>query len=174
MEKGKTFAYVFDGYWEDIGTITSYYKANLGLAKNKLCLDLYNVDRPIFTQSITLPSPRISNTSVSESIICDGSVVGSGEITGSMIGLNSTIGENTIVRDSILVGWSPNSNQSPIEIGSNCHIEKTIIDEGASIGDNVSLKNIKNLQSYDDPWLCVREGIVIVKSGTKIPNNFQF
>ncbi len=174
MKKGKTFAYIFDGYWEDIGTITSYYNANLGLAKNELCLDLYDKSRPIHTQNVTLPSSRITNTSVSESIICDGCVVNADEISRSMIGLNTQIGEKSVVRDSILVGWFPHSNREPIQIGSNCRIEKAIIDEGTSIGNNVELTNKKNLKSYDDPWITVKDGIVIVKAGAQIPNNFVF
>lgn len=174
MNKGKTFAYIFDGYWEDIGTISSYYNANLSLVQNRLCLDLYNKERPIFTQNVTLPSSRITDTSVSESIICDGCVVKADEISRCMIGLNTEIGENTVLRDSILVGWFPHSNREPIHIGSNCRIEKAIIDEGTVIGNNVELVNKKNLESYDDPWLSVREGILVVKAGAQIPNNFVF
>ena len=174
MAKGKTFAYIFDGYWEDIGTIGSYFEANLRLVKNTLCLDLYNKNRPIFTQNITLPSPRISNTTVSESIICDGSVVRADEISRCMIGLNSHIGEKSILRDSILVGWFPHSNREPIQIGTGCTIERAIIDEGVHIGDNVKLVNKEKHKSYDDPWLSVRDGILIVKAGARIPNNFRF
>lgn len=174
MEKGKTFAYIFDGYWEDIGTIGSYYQANLGLVIGESCLNLYDDERPIFTQNVSLPSSRIKDTTVSQSIICDGCDVKADEISRSMIGLNSEIGENSVIRDSILVGWFPHSNREPIKIGSNCKIEKAIIDEGSVIGDNVELTNRRNLKSYDDPWLSVKDGIMIVKAGAHIPNNFVF
>ncbi len=174
LRKGKTSAYIFDGYWEDIGTISSYYNANLRLAENHSCLNLYDCTRPIFSQSILLPSPRIIGSSVSKSIICDGSVIHGKEITHSMIGLNSLVGEETILRGTIMMGWSPHSNRDPIKIGSGCLIQKAIIDEGVLIGDQVSLINKNNLQSYDDPWLSIREGIFVVKAGARIPDGFHF
>lgn len=174
MSKGKTFAYIFDGYWEDIGTISSYFDANLRLAKNNLCLDLYDQMRPIFTQSITLPSPRISGAKIADSIICDGSIVNGDVISHCMIGMNSKIGKNSQLNESILIGWFPHSNREPITIGANCNLSRTIIDEGVTIGDNVSLANHQGLTSYDDPWFSVRDGIIVVKAGTRIPNNFVF
>ncbi len=174
LQKGKTFAYIFDGYWEDIGTISSYYEANLRLAENRFCLDLYDRTRPIFTQSIHLPSPRILGSTVSNSIICDGSVIQAKEISHCMIGLNSLVGDQTVMKDSILMGWSPHSNRDPITIGSGCLIQKAIIDEGVSIGNHVSLTNKHHLVSYDDPWLSVRDSIIVVKAGARIPDNFHF
>lgn len=174
MQKGKTFAYIFDGYWEDIGTIASYYHANLHLTQDKECLDLYNENRPIISQSITLPSPRLINTLVTDAIICDGSVIKAKEITHSMIGLKTNIEEGCCISDSLLIGWSPHSTRKPIHIGKNCTIRKAILDEGVQLGDDVVLTNEQKHQEYQDKFVTVKDGIIIVKAGTSLPNNFRF
>jgi len=174
LKKGKTFAYIFDGYWEDIGTISSYYHANLDLTRNLECLDLYDEHRPIYSQSLSLPSPRLSNTLVTDAIICDGSVIKAKEISNSMIGLKTNIEEGCNIFDSIFIGWSPHSTREPITIGKNCTIRKAILDEGVRIGNNVNLTNEKKLKEYKDELITVREGIIIVKAGTTLPNNFKF
>ena len=172
IKRGKTYAYIFSGYWEDVGTISSYYNASLNLTKNHLCLDLYNEKRPIYTQSIALPSPRISNTHVLNSILCDGSIISAHSITHSMIGMKTFIEEGTIIKDSILIGWHPNSQYTPIHIGKHCSIEKAIIDEGAILGDHVTLTNQNNLTSFESSLISIREGIIVVKAGAEIPSHF--
>lgn len=174
MQKGKTFAYVFNGYWEDIGTISSYYHANLHLTQNQECLDLYNENRPIISQSITLPSPRVKNTLVTDAIICDGSVIKAKEINHSMIGLKTNIEEGTCIWDSLLIGWCPHSIRKPIHIGKNCIIQKAILDEGVELGSDVILTNEQNHQEYQDAHIVVKDGIIVVKAGTSLPNNFRF
>ena len=142
--------------------------------KNTDCLDLYNEKRPIFSQTITLPSPRVMNTHVTDSIICDGSVVEAKRIENSMIGLKSQIGDGCTISDSILIGWSPHSMSNPIRIGKNCSLKKAIIDEGVQIGDNVHLTNKENHKEFENEFLTVKEGITIVKSGVTLPNNYSF
>ncbi len=172
IEKGKTYAYIFSGYWEDVGTISSYYNASLNLTKNQLCLDLYNEKRPIYTQSILLPSPRISNTRVQNSILCEGSIINAESITHSMIGMKTFVEEGTVIKDSILMGWHPFSNYAPTHIGKHCSIEKAIIDEGAILGDHVTLTNTKNLTSFESDAISIRDGIIVVKAGAALPSHF--
>lgn len=91
VKKGKTAAFVFDGYWEDIGTVASYYEANLILNRSEKGLDTYDEKRPIYTRPTFLPGPKIKSTVIKDSIICEGSVIEAKEITNCIIGLRSHI-----------------------------------------------------------------------------------
>lgn len=180
FKRGKTSSFVYRGYWEDIGTIHSYYHANLALTCQKNCLDTYDEANPIFTHPHNLPSPLFKNTTITDSIISQGSIIEAKEITNSVIGIRSLIKQGTVIRHSIILGnhyYSPPPYQSPplpqhLMIGENCRIEKAIIDEHCSIGNNVQLINQKQLQTYDGDGIYIRDGIIIVPTGTCIPDNF--
>lgn len=180
MKKGKTAAFLYQGYWEDIGTVKSFYEANLALTHNELNLNLYDESAPIYSNTPALPSARVVGTRVVDSILCQGSVIFAKEITNSVIGVRSQIGEGCVIRDSILQGNQ--YYESPVEvvhesyreykIGKNCHFEKVIIDENVTIGDNVRLTNSSNLVNYDGDGIYIRDGIIVVSSGTSLPDNF--
>ncbi len=174
VKKGKTYAYIFNGYWQDIGTIASYYHANICLTQNAhACLDLYNDIRPIYSQSISLPAARINSTNVSNSIICEGSIISAAHVSQSMIGLKTFIDEHSIITDSIIMGSCPRSNKPNIHIGKNCHLNKVILDEGAYLEDNVTLINKENIQTFDSKELAISDGIIVVKAGARLPSGFQ-
>jgi glucose-1-phosphate adenylyltransferase len=174
LKKGKTFAYVFDGYWEDIGTISSYYNANICLTKNShACLDLYNEIRPIYSQSLSLPSARILNTNVMDSIICEGSVVSAAHISQSMIGLKTQIDDNSIILNSIIMGSPPKTLKQNTYIGKNCKLDKVIVDEGAYVEDGVELTNINQIKNLESDLFHISDGIIVVKSGARIPTGFR-
>ncbi|MBM3200788.1 MAG: glucose-1-phosphate adenylyltransferase [Chlamydiae bacterium] len=176
MQKGKTYAYIFNGYWEDIGTISSFYEANLKLLKKDTPFDLYNERYPIYGEKLHLPPAKIINTKVLDSTICDGSVVESSEIKDSLIGIRSHIKSGTKIVSSIIMGnqqySSDDQKTSPYSIGSNCHIEKAIIDEHCVIGNNVKLVNEKNIKHLDAKEYFIRDGIIIVAAGTYLPDGF--
>lgn len=176
LQKGKGAAFLYQGYWEDIGTISSYYEANLSLTTNDLGLDLYNEILPIYAHNHYLPGARLTNTQLKDSIICDGAVVEGKEISHSIIGVRSVIKKDTVIRDSILLG---NKTYTDVKdgtreytIGKNCHIEKAIIDLDVQIGNNVHLSNKNHLQSYDGNGIYIRDGIIIVTSKTVLPDGF--
>ncbi|MEI6242659.1 MAG: sugar phosphate nucleotidyltransferase [Chlamydiota bacterium] len=183
IKKGKTAAFYYDGYWEDIGTVESYYKANLALTDPAFKgLKMYDEQNPIYTQSNHLPGAQIFSTQVDHSIICEGSMVEAKEIINSIIGLRSSIKKGTVIHNSIIMGnnfyLSPahqtNYVQERFEIGENCIIKKCIIDEHVCLGKNVQLINKDQLKTYDGKGIYVRDGIIIVTAGTRIPNNFIF
>lgn len=173
IKKGKTSAFIYEGYWEDIGTIQSYYEANIALTMDgKNCLNIYDVTRPIFTIPRYLPQPKISNTFVHKSLISPGSIIEAQTIENSIIGPQSYIKKGTTISHSIITG-NHHPQSSSCTIGENCHIIKAIIDENVSIGNNVTLINKKNLEHDDvSDRIFIRNGIIIVTSGTKIPNGF--
>ncbi|MDN3508088.1 MAG: sugar phosphate nucleotidyltransferase [Simkaniaceae bacterium] len=180
QKKGQASAFIYDGYWEDIGTVASYYQANLSLTKNDLGLDLYNEQSPIFAKRVHVPCARLINTTVTDSIICQGSIVRAQEITNSIVGLRSTIDKGTIIRDSILLGNQfyetpeklDKTYPKNLSIGKDCHIERAIIDEHASIGNNVTLTNKDNHDTYDGDGIYIRDGIIIVPGSTTLPDGF--
>jgi glucose-1-phosphate adenylyltransferase len=180
IEKGKTYAYVFKGYWEDIGTVASFYDANMALTRKSNCMNMYDEENPIFTHPYNLPSPFIKNTHVSNSHISQGSVIEAEEISNSVIGVRSNIKKGTVIRNSVVLGnafYKPPRHQSPplpeaFYIGENCMLQKTIIDEHTQIGNYVQLINKNNLDHYDGDGIYIRDGIIVVTTGTVLPDHF--
>lgn len=180
VQRKKTYSFLYEGYWEDIGTVSSYYEANLSLTEKHNKLDTYDEKNPIFTRPTFLPGPKILSTLIQDSIICEGSIIEAKEISHSIIGLRSHIKKGTILRDSVMMGnhfYMPPTHQNlPIPqdfwIGENCHIEKAIIDEHVQIGNDVKLLNLESKQHYDGPGVFIRDGIIIVTAGAVIPDGF--
>lgn len=177
----KTSAFVYSGYWEDIGTISSYYEANLILTQGKEGLNTYDENNPIYTRPTYLPGPKIHCTKIVKSIICEGCVIEADEIVNSVIGLRCHIKKGTKIRDTVMMGnhfyMPPTHEGKPVAhnfcVGENCVIEKTIIDEHVEIGNHVRLVNKKRLDTYDGDGIFIRQGIIIVPAGTKIPSSFE-
>ncbi len=182
LNKGKTASYIYDGYWEDIGTIKSYYDANLSLINSTTGLKTYNEDQPIYSRSHHLPGSKLHGTILRDAIICEGCIIEAKEIVNSIVGLRVNIKKGTIIHDSILNGnnyyFAPPHQTSHMpekfSIGENCVIKKAIIDEHVLIGNNVKLINKNNYTNYDGDGIYVRDGIIIVTSNAQIPDNFEF
>jgi glucose-1-phosphate adenylyltransferase len=180
IKKGRAYSYLFNSYWEDIGTVESFYQANLALAARANCLDTYDENHPIYTRGYNLPSPLIKNATVTDSLISQGAIIEACEITHSVIGVRSHIKKGTVIRDSIIMGnhsFGPNLYQAPLpigeySIGENCMVHKAIIDEQTQIGNNVQLINKNNLQTFDGDGIYIRDGIIIVTTGTHLPDGY--
>lgn len=175
----KSVAYVYDGYWEDIGTVESFYLANLALTKGCLSLDLYNDLSPIFAQPNNFPSARFEKTNVEKSIICEGSIVEASHIHNCMIGPRIRIGKDCLVEDTVMLGnpLSDNLTAWPLKmktIGDNCKIKGAILDEYVQIGSGVELINHKNLERYDGDGIFIRDKIIIIASEKKLPDGYIF
>lgn len=180
IKKVKCCAFIYQGYWEDIGTVASYYKANLMLTEGK-GLNTYIEENQIYSMPQHIPNALIEGTKIKNSLIGQGGIIEAKEITHSVIGVRALIKKGTIIRDSIIMGnrtYHPFLNQEMpatqyFSIGENCLIQKAIIDEESKIGNNVKLVNKKNLETYDGDGIFIRDGIIIVTSGTEIPDNFE-
>ena len=174
------FAFIYDGYWEDIGTVASYYEANLILTHSDQGLNKDTASTQIYTRPSYLPGPKIQSTKIVQSIICEGCIIEAAEIIHSIIGVRSHIKKGTIIKDSVLMGnhfyMPPLHDDKPIAhdfwIGENCLIEKAIIDEHVRIGNNVRLVNKDGKTNYDGDKIFIRDGIIIVTAGANIPDNF--
>lgn len=180
IQKAKCAAYIYKGYWEDIGTVASYYRANLILTEGK-GLNVYEEENRIFSQQQHIPNALINGTKIINSIIGQGGIIEAEEINHSVIGMRALVKKGTVIKDSIVAGnttYHPFLNQvMPADqyysIGEHCLIQKAIIDEETRIGNNVKLVNQKNLESYDGDGIYIRDGIIIVTSGTEIPDGFS-
>ena len=177
IKKGKTAAFLHQGYWEDIGTITSFYDANLALTKGKLGLNFYNEVLPIYAYNHHLPGAHIRQTKISDSIICDGTIIEAQEVCHSIIGVRSLIQAGTTIRNAILLGnesyaFPNHPKKQKFSIGRHCFIERAIIDEDVIIGNHVKLTNTRKIQHYDGDKVYIRDGIIIVTKGAVIPDHF--
>jgi len=170
VKKGKTSAYIYNGYWEDIGTISAYYQANLALTNDQNWMKAYNEMNQLYTPHYNMSTPLIKQSIINHSLINQGAIIEAKEITHSIIGLKTWVKENSIIRDCIVIG--ENSSTHSIVIGKNCLIQKTIIDSDVIIGDNVHLTNQNHLQKYDSENVFIRDGITIVTSGARLPDGF--
>jgi glucose-1-phosphate adenylyltransferase len=171
VKKGKTSAYIYHGYWEDIGTIAAYYQANLALTSGPNWMQAYNETHQLYTPHYNnIPTPLIKEGLITSSLINQGTLIEAKEITHSIIGLKTWIKKNSILRDCITVG--ENSSEYSIIVGENCVIQKAIIDSNVIIGNNVQMTNPANLQKYDGDGVFIRDGVTIVTSGARLPDGF--
>lgn len=187
VKKGRIGAFVHEGYWEDIGTIESFYTANLALNQEHPPFTCHDEHSPIFTTSHHLPGPRFFNTTIKSSTICEGSIIDADEVSNSILGQRTVVKKGTVIKDSYIMGNDFYSRpEDPCEtfvatklpiiptIEEGCLIKKAIIDKNVSIGKRVQLVNKNNLTSYDSDILYVRDGIIVVPGGATIPDDFVF
>ncbi len=189
MKQNNVRAFLYDGYWEDIGTVEAYYEANLALTEHYIStkhgLQCYDEERLILTRSHHLPGVKVVDTKIGMSILCEGVICEATEIFHSLIGIRSIIGKGSVIKDSILLGneyyRKPlTTGEEPYYpyIGQEVVLKKVIVDENVQIGDRVQLVNKNRYSHYDpspgEPSIYVREGIIVVARGTKIPDDFVF
>ena len=179
--KAKVFAHVFDGYWTDIGTIRSFYEANLALTVNFPRFNFYDAQRPFYTHPRNLPSSKLNNCTLHQSVIADGCILSGADITRSLVGIRSRIGTGTTIKSSIIMGADSYETVDEIAgnaahgipnigIGSHCTIINAIIDKNVRIGDNVSIINAHNQQERDELIYHIRDGIIVVPKGSVVPS----
>jgi len=185
IEQKKAYAYFFDGYWEDIGTICSFFLAHIDLTEPLPKFNLYDEKRPIFTHARFLPGSKILASEVKNSILCEGSIINKSRITNSIIGIRSRIGENSVIERAVIMGADSFESQEEIEknsgqgipkmgIGSGCEIRNAIIDKDARIGNGVRLINVKNVDNVETPDYSIIGGIIgspkhsVINDGTVI------
>lgn len=169
IETHNVQTHLFDGYWEDIGTIRSFYEANINLASPNSEFDLISIENPIYTRSRFLPPTQMSGAQVTNSLIADGCRIGAGAtIENSVIGLRTIVGENVTIKNSIIMGAADYEDESaealPLGIGDGTVIDGAIIDLDCRIGKNVQIVNGKDRTDTDleNPVCVIRDGIPII------------
>lgn len=173
--------FLFDGYWEDIGTIGSFYKANLSLAGKNPPFEFCSPQGPIYTRARFLHPTRVGDSRIHESLIADGCEIGDGcVIENSVIGLRTVIDDNTVIRNSILMGADyfefEDRHEGPhLGIGSHSVIENAIIDKDCRVGNGVTVKgSVEMTESADSDGICtIRDGIAVISKGAVLPDGWS-
>ncbi|MBX2928538.1 MAG: glucose-1-phosphate adenylyltransferase [Saprospiraceae bacterium] len=173
----KVSSFSFNGYWTDIGTIRSFYEANIALADSIPEFNLFDNQRVVYTRPRLLPPSKIFGTWFNQAVLAEGSIVHAKKIERSIIGIRSRIGENTEISKSVIMGndffetlEEMIQEDIPMGIGRNCYIENAIIDKNAHIGNNVVIRGSIALPDTETPTYVVRDGIVVVKKNAQIPD----
>jgi glucose-1-phosphate adenylyltransferase len=178
--------HLFDGYWEDIGTIRSFFECNLALAAQDPPFDLASAEAPIYTRARFLPPSKLDGASIKNSLISDGCEIEEGTtIENSVIGLRCKIGRNVTIKNSVIMG--ADEYETPAQVAQRCatgqpilgicqgtSIEGAIVDKNVRIGCNVHIANEKRLEhTEEDSGVMIRDGIVCIDKGTMLQDGWQ-
>jgi glucose-1-phosphate adenylyltransferase len=182
IRKYKVTAYIFQGYWEDIGTIAAFFDANLNLTDPNPSFSFNEPGAPVYTHPRFLPASIVRSTQINSSLICDGCIIDKATVEHSIVGIRSVIGSDSVVKDVILMGadyyeadLGRSTGGAPtIGIGRGCEIRNAIIDKNARIGDNVVISPEGKDKEMNGEGFYIRDGIVVIPknsviaSGTRI------
>ncbi len=173
-------AHLFDGYWEDVGTIKAYHEASLALTGDEPPFDFHSPEGVIYTRMRYLPASRLSGATLDQCLVSDGCVVQPGtSITRSVVGVRTRVGRNCTIRDTVLIGADRSeTDQERAEnrrrglpdftVGDGCWIESAILDKDCRIGSNVRIVNQHKQQEADGPNYVIREGVVVIPKGAMV------
>jgi len=182
IQSMEVFGYDFDDYWEDIGTIRSFYETNLALTTPNPPFNFYDPDHPIYTHARFLPGSIVENSILKDVLLAEGCCIRGAEISHSIVGLRSQIDRGVKISDSVLMGADnydrigtddnpgPSPAPIPLGIGMNCEISGAIIDKNVRIGQNVVIKPFPRGTDLDGENWVVRDGIVVIPKRTILPD----
>jgi len=177
----RLFAHIFEGYWEDIGTVRAFYEANLALAQPLPPFNFFDPTSPIYTQDRCLPASKLNKCAIDQVVIGDGSIITDSSLKHSVLGIRSYIGEGSDLEDVVVMGadFYETAEQLQVNvekglphlgIGRQCVIRRAIIDKNARIGDGCHLSPIgKTDGRYVDGAVIIRDGVLVVPKGAVLP-----
>jgi glucose-1-phosphate adenylyltransferase len=181
IEMGRVFAYRFEGYWEDIGTIESFFRANLALTDPHPAFDLYDPANPIYTRARFLPGSRVNYCQLVRVLLADGCRLERAIVTESVIGLRSIVKPGAQLRQVVMMGAdyfetdeaiqeNRNRRGPDIGVGDNSVIERAILDKNARIGRDVHIRAHTPADDVDEENYTIRDGIVVIPKDAIIPD----
>ena len=181
IEKHDVYGFLFDGYWEDLGTVEAFYKANIDLTSSAPHFDFHDMTAPIYTRARFLPSSRIERCEIRDSIIAEGSILRGARIFNSVVGIRSLIGEDVELDRAMIMGadfyeeeddheYNRQMGIPNIGIGKGSVIRRAIIDKNSHIGAGVRILNEERVQNFEGPGYFIRDGIVIVPKNGVLPD----
>lgn len=181
LGKSRLSSFIFDGYWEDIGTVSSFFEANLSLVSDSPPFDFFEADYPVYTHARYLPASRVNKCSIDHAIIADGCIIQDAQLDHCVIGVRSIIRGGSKLQQTIMMGSDcfetpadlkqcDEKGIPPLGVGSNCRITKAIIDKNARIGNNVTLSPDGKADESEGNGYYVRDGIIVVLKGAVIPD----
>jgi len=177
----RVFSYVFQGYWEDIGTIRSFFEANLDLISELPRFNFFDMSAPVFSRPRFLPGSKINGATIDHAMISDGCIISQATIRNSLVGIRSLVGAGSELNRVILMGGDYYESHASIMenelvgkprigIGQNAKISNAIIDKNARIGDNVVISPEGKPAEVDHDLYHIRDGVVIIPKNGVIPH----
>jgi glucose-1-phosphate adenylyltransferase len=177
----RVFSHIFQGYWEDVGTIRSFFEANLDLASELPRFNFFDMSAPIFSRPRYLPSSKINGALIDHALLADGCIINRASLTNSIVGLRTIIGDGSELNRVVILGsdyYEPQESVNKHEregkprigIGAHCKIENAIIDKNARIGNNVVISPAGKPDKLDHELYYIRDGIVIIPKKAIIPH----
>jgi glucose-1-phosphate adenylyltransferase len=181
IETDRVYSSVFQGYWEDIGTIRAFFEANLDVAAELPRFNFFDMSAPIFSRPRFLPGSKINGAHIDHAVVTDGCIINQARITHSIIGLRTLVGSDTELHRVVALGCDyyeshdsiighEQAGKPRIGIGSGCRIENAIIDKNARIGNKVVISPAGKPENFDHELYYIRDGIVIVPRNGTIPH----
>jgi glucose-1-phosphate adenylyltransferase len=173
ISRGNVQAHMFDGYWEDIGTIGAFYRANMEMTLPLPPFNFFDAEAPMYTRPRYLPGSKLLDCHIQSSIITEGCILNGATITDSIIGIRSRIEHGARIEGVLMMGadfyqsldemqQDMDRNHPRIGVGRNCHIRRAIIDKNARIGSGVRVLNEAGHKEMDGDGYFIRDGIVII------------
>jgi glucose-1-phosphate adenylyltransferase len=177
----RVFSYVYQGYWEDIGTIRNFFEANLDLVSELPRFNFFDMTAPIFSRPRYLPGSKVNGAQIDHAVISDGCIINRARISNTIVGLRTIIGDGTELNRVVILGSDYYESQESVErhergglprvgIGSHCKIENAIIDKNARIGNNVVISSAGKPENADYENYFIRDGIVIIPKDGVLPH----
>ena len=181
LENNRVLSFQYEGYWTDIGNISSFFEANLGLTDDLPQFNLFDTAHTIFTRSRMLPPSKISGTTLERTIIAEGCIVQASRVEHSVLGIRSRIGQGTTILNCYVMGSDRYQTLEEINeanaagvpllgIGDGCYINNAIVDKNSKIGNDVRINGGEHLAEGDFGFYVVKDGIVVVKKGAVVPS----
>jgi len=174
-------AHFFRGYWEDVGTIGSYFEANLQLCDSMPPFDFYDSLRPVYTHPRFLPATKVEGCQLRQTLVSEGCIAMGAEVERSLLGIRSRIGQGTRIRNSLVLGADFYESLEEIDrahakglpaigIGADSVVERAIVDKNARVGRGVRILNEAGVREHDGDGYYIRDGVVIVPKGGVVPD----
>ena len=182
IRKHPVASYAFEGYWSDVGTVQSFFQANLMLAKRHPQYDIYNTMAPLYTNTRMLAPAKVLSSCIEDSLIGEAAVIDNSRISNSVIGIRSYIGAGTTVENTVFMGadyyaWHDPRLRSPVGgppspgIGDGSYIEGAIVDRNVQIGKRCDIRRREGVLHVDAENYFVRDGIVVIPKNAHIPDD---
>ena len=177
----KIYAHVFEGYWEDIGTVKAFFEANLALAQPLPPFNFFDATTPVYTHYEYLPASKLNKCRVDNVVVADGCILTDSSVKHCLFGIRSFVGEGSDLEDVIVMGAdyyetpeqlaaNQAKNRPHLGLGRNCYVRGAIIDKNTRIGDDVRLTAAgKEDGAYADGAVVIRDGVLVVPKGAIIP-----
>ncbi|HEX73423.1 MAG TPA: glucose-1-phosphate adenylyltransferase, partial [Candidatus Hydrogenedentes bacterium] len=175
LKTHKVCAHMFSGFWEDIGTVRSYFDVSMAMTSPNPPFALHDPDHQIYTHARALPGVRIHDARIKNAIVCSGSRIHRATISDAIVGIRSIVNEGAVIERSIVLGadyfeTAAPRRRHPIGIGAGSRIRQAIVDHNARIGRKVIIRGSDCLKDCEGEGYSVRDGIVVVHKDAVIPD----